>query len=257
MAHNEPSAAPKPVAEHKPFIPAEPGDPRVHAQGGRLRRALRHPLRRRDGLPRAQGRPDGLGVDPDRGALDLGAAAVRQGDDPREQHRPDDRLGRRVGRGRRRVHDPGAPLPVGRRRTARGTSTTSQIMTLAAVGGILGVLMMVPLRRVADRRRSTAKLPYPEGTACADVLIAGEKGGEMARTRLRRRRRRARLQGAEQRSSRSGRRPSTFVDRRERQAAERDRLDARSRPSTSASATSSARASAGSWCRAACSRGSC
>jgi putative OPT family oligopeptide transporter len=54
-----------------------------------------------------------------------------------------------------------------------------QIMMLAAVGGILGVLFMVPLRRsliVAEH----ASLPYPEGTACADVLVAGEKGGRMA-----------------------------------------------------------------------------
>ncbi len=54
-----------------------------------------------------------------------------------------------------------------------------QIMTLAARGGILGVLFMVPLRRsliVAEH----GNLPYPEGTACADVLIAGEKGGRMA-----------------------------------------------------------------------------
>jgi putative OPT family oligopeptide transporter len=54
-----------------------------------------------------------------------------------------------------------------------------QIMMLAAVGGILGVLFMVPLRRsliVAEH----GNLPYPEGTACADVLVAGEKGGKMA-----------------------------------------------------------------------------
>jgi putative OPT family oligopeptide transporter len=53
------------------------------------------------------------------------------------------------------------------------------IMTLAACGGILGVLFMVPLRRsliVAEH----GTLPYPEGTACADVLVAGEKGGRMA-----------------------------------------------------------------------------
>jgi putative OPT family oligopeptide transporter len=55
----------------------------------------------------------------------------------------------------------------------------TQIMMLAATGGILGVLFMVPLRRsliVAEH----GNLPYPEGTACADVLIAGEKGGRMA-----------------------------------------------------------------------------
>ncbi len=56
-----------------------------------------------------------------------------------------------------------------------------QIMTLAAVGGILGVLLMVPLRRALIVKEHGA-LPYPEGTACAEVLIAGEKGGAMART---------------------------------------------------------------------------
>jgi putative OPT family oligopeptide transporter len=54
-----------------------------------------------------------------------------------------------------------------------------QIMMLAAAGGVLGVLFMVPLRRALIVNEH-ATLPYPEGTACADVLIAGEKGGKMA-----------------------------------------------------------------------------
>jgi len=52
---------------------------------------------------------------------------------------------------------------------------------VALLGGTLGVLMMVPLRRgliVRERHR----LPYPEGTACAQVLLAGERGGVSART---------------------------------------------------------------------------
>jgi putative OPT family oligopeptide transporter len=56
-----------------------------------------------------------------------------------------------------------------------------QIVTLAAVGGIIGVLMMVPMRRALIVKEH-GQLPYPEGTACAEVLIAGERGGEMART---------------------------------------------------------------------------
>jgi len=53
------------------------------------------------------------------------------------------------------------------------------IFTLALVGGILGVLFMVPLRRsLIVKEHGT--LPYPEGTACAEVLVAGEKGGSMA-----------------------------------------------------------------------------
>jgi putative OPT family oligopeptide transporter len=55
-----------------------------------------------------------------------------------------------------------------------------QIVTLAAVGGILGVLMMVPMRRALIVKEHGV-LPYPEGTACAEVLVAGERGGQMAR----------------------------------------------------------------------------
>jgi putative OPT family oligopeptide transporter len=55
------------------------------------------------------------------------------------------------------------------------------ILTLAMVGGVLGVLMMIPLRRSLIVQEH-ANLPYPEGTACASVLIAGEKGGKLART---------------------------------------------------------------------------
>jgi OPT family oligopeptide transporter len=55
------------------------------------------------------------------------------------------------------------------------------ILTLAIFGGILGTLMMIPLRRpLIVKEHGT--LPYPEGTACASVLKAGEKGGDFART---------------------------------------------------------------------------
>src|SRR5919106_4122411 len=55
-----------------------------------------------------------------------------------------------------------------------------QITVLAIAGGILGVLMMVPLRRALIVKEHGV-LPYPEGTACADVLIAGERGGALAK----------------------------------------------------------------------------
>src|SRR5438477_12908404 len=54
-----------------------------------------------------------------------------------------------------------------------------QITMLAFAGGILGVLMMVPLRRALIIKEHGI-LPYPEGTACADVLVAGERGGKLA-----------------------------------------------------------------------------
>ena len=56
-----------------------------------------------------------------------------------------------------------------------------QILLLAFAGGILGVLMMVPLRRALIVKEHGV-LPYPEGTACADVLVAGESGGALAGT---------------------------------------------------------------------------
>src|SRR5437868_14470795 len=55
------------------------------------------------------------------------------------------------------------------------------ILILAILGGLLGTLMMIPLRRSLIVQEH-ATLPYPEGTACASVLKAGEKGGELART---------------------------------------------------------------------------
>ncbi len=54
------------------------------------------------------------------------------------------------------------------------------IFTLSLVGGILGVLFMIPLRRALIVKEHGI-LPYPEGTACADVLVAGEKGGSLAK----------------------------------------------------------------------------
>lgn len=55
-----------------------------------------------------------------------------------------------------------------------------RVLTVAVLGGILGVLMMIPLRR-AFIVKQHGKLKYPEGTACAEVLVAGEKGGASAR----------------------------------------------------------------------------
>ena len=51
-----------------------------------------------------------------------------------------------------------------------------RIMTVAVLGGLIGVLMMIPLRQALIVKEH-GKLIYPEGTACAEVLIVGEKGG--------------------------------------------------------------------------------
>jgi putative OPT family oligopeptide transporter len=57
--------------------------------------------------------------------------------------------------------------------------TYFQITMLTLVGGALGTLMMVPLRRALIVKEHGI-LPYPEGTACAEVLVAGERGGKLA-----------------------------------------------------------------------------
>ena len=54
-----------------------------------------------------------------------------------------------------------------------------QMTLLAMSGGLLGILAMVPLRRYLISREH-GKLPYPEGLACAEVLVASEHGGKHA-----------------------------------------------------------------------------
>lgn len=54
-----------------------------------------------------------------------------------------------------------------------------QITLLAMCGGLLGVLAMIPLRRYLIVREH-GQLPYPEGMACAEVLVASEEGGKQA-----------------------------------------------------------------------------
>ncbi|MGD8279055.1 MAG: oligopeptide transporter, OPT family, partial [Gemmatimonadota bacterium] len=54
-----------------------------------------------------------------------------------------------------------------------------QITLLAMAGGLIGVLFMIPLRRYLIKREH-GQLPYPEGMACAEVLVAAEGGGRQA-----------------------------------------------------------------------------
>ena len=55
-----------------------------------------------------------------------------------------------------------------------------QMTLLAMCGGLLGILFMIPLRRFLIKGEH-GRLPYPEGTACAEVLVANETGGQNAR----------------------------------------------------------------------------
>jgi putative OPT family oligopeptide transporter len=55
-----------------------------------------------------------------------------------------------------------------------------KITLIVLTGGFLGVLFMIPLRRLLIVKEHD-RLPYPEGTACAQVLVAGEEGGNRAK----------------------------------------------------------------------------
>ena len=57
----------------------------------------------------------------------------------------------------------------------------ARVMLVSTLGGLLGILMMIPLRR-AFIVKQHGSLTYPEGTACAKVLIVGEQGGASAKT---------------------------------------------------------------------------
>lgn len=62
-----------------------------------------------------------------------------------------------------------------------GAPSLIEIFLIALVGGLLGILFMIPLRRALIVEEHGV-LPYPEGTACAEVLLAGEQGGSKAST---------------------------------------------------------------------------
>ncbi len=62
-----------------------------------------------------------------------------------------------------------------------GENPSALTMTLITLfGGALGILFMIPVRRYLIVQEH-GKLPYPEGTACAEVLVSGEEGGKGAR----------------------------------------------------------------------------
>jgi len=59
------------------------------------------------------------------------------------------------------------------------TPSLIEITLIAFIGGVLGILFMVPLRKALIVKEHGV-LPYPEGTACSEVLLAGEEGGAKA-----------------------------------------------------------------------------
>jgi uncharacterized oligopeptide transporter (OPT) family protein len=61
-----------------------------------------------------------------------------------------------------------------------GEITPATVFLLGTIGGFLGILLMIPLRRALCVKEHHT-LPFPEGTACAKVLVAGDRGGVTAK----------------------------------------------------------------------------
>lgn len=59
--------------------------------------------------------------------------------------------------------------------------TGADIVTISLLGGALGIFMMIPLRKYLVHREHN-KLRFPEGTACAEIIVAGDEGGSKAST---------------------------------------------------------------------------
>ncbi len=59
--------------------------------------------------------------------------------------------------------------------------TSTDIISMSLLGGALGIFMMIPLRRYLVHREHN-KLRFPEGTACAEIIVAGDEGGSKAAT---------------------------------------------------------------------------
>ncbi|MCK4656060.1 MAG: OPT/YSL family transporter, partial [candidate division Zixibacteria bacterium] len=59
--------------------------------------------------------------------------------------------------------------------------TGAGIVSMALLGGALGIFMMIPLRRYLVHREHN-RLKFPEGTACAEIIVAGDEGGSKAAT---------------------------------------------------------------------------
>ena len=216
MAHARSSGS-----EFRPYISAGPGSGRVHAQGGPARRLLRHPLRRGDGLPGAARRPDRLRVGADRGPVDRGLQEDRQVDDPREQHRADDRLRRRVGRRGRRLHDARAALPV-RRRGLLQVPARSRARDLRRHA-------RRPLHDPAAaraHRQGARQAPVPRGHGLRRRAHRRREGRQPREDGLRRRRRRRSSTSSSTESSASGTRRRSGSGRR------RTRRPIPTRPST-------------------------
>ena len=229
-----------------PFVPASQDPAELTLRAAPARRRAGRRLRRLERVPGAQDRAHGLGVDsrsrcsPSRSSGRSGRSTILENNIVQTTGSAGESIAAGV------VFTLPAILLMGY------DLSIAKVGIIAAVGGILGILLMIPLRRALIVKEHKT-LTYPEGTACAEVLIAGEKGGLQAQAALPGVRARVRLQvphGGPQ-DVEGGRHPEL------RHSSAAARCRPRCRPNCSASATSSGRASPGTSSPAARSPTSC
>ena len=173
---DRPWSSTAPPGEFRTYISADETHKGIHPPRRHSRRALRTSLRRRLGLRRPPRRAHRLRLDPHLGSLHQHPARLRPLHDSRKQHRPDHRLRRRIARRRRDLHHSRADLPrlFGSNSPITGASFPSRC---SADGSACSSWSRCA---ASSSSKSTATSAFPEGTACADVLVAGERGGSFA-----------------------------------------------------------------------------
>ncbi len=163
-----------PPAEFRTYVSAARDPEGVHAARSRARRAFRLALWRRHRLRGAARRADGFRFDPHRGLSisilrAFGRSTILENNIVQTTGSAGESLAAGV------MFTIPALIFLG----FGSEFTFWRIFPLALLGGWLGVLFMVPLRRQLIVKEH-GNLTFPEGTACADVLVAGEKGGSFA-----------------------------------------------------------------------------
>src|ERR1051326_56188 len=179
----------------------QPAPRRVDAARHRAGRIARPHLRRVECVSRAEDRPDRQRVDSDRRSLHHDFPLAPPLHDFRKQHRAAKPLRvlpisifRWLGRSTILENNIVQTTGSAADSVSAGVVFTipaillmgydldiGRVAVLAIAGGLMGILMMIPLRRALIVKEHHS-LPYPEGTACAEVLIAGEQGGVNAKT---------------------------------------------------------------------------
>ena len=148
--------------------------------GGIGRRRARHRFRRIVALSGAEGRHDRVGLDSRGRAVDHAVSRVFPHFGFRQASILENNIVQTTGSaGESIAFGVGVTMPAVM--ILGFELEITRVLVVSVLGGLLGILMMIPLRR-AFIVKQHGKLIYPEGTACADVLIIGETGGATAKT---------------------------------------------------------------------------